>query len=115
MVPVFYYDVMAREFSKSFYNSIEWRTVREYCLLRDHHACVKCGRPAEEVHHKIRLTPDNINDVSITLNANNLISLCKDCHFAEHRQDKADGIARANGLPEYPYVFDENGMLIKKN
>ena len=103
MVPVFYYDVMAREFSKAFYNSIEWRTVREYCLLRDHHACVKCGRPAEEVHHKIRLTPDNIHDVFITLNPDNLICLCHDCHMKEH-----------SGFNDYEYTFDANGQLIKK-
>ena len=105
---------MSKQFSKAFYSSKEWQTVRFYCLLRDHHSCVKCGKPAEEVHHKIHLNPDNINDVTITLNPNNLICLCKDCHFAEHRQDKADGIAKANGLPVYEYEFDDNGMLIQK-
>lgn len=106
---------MARDFSKSFYRSKEWKTVREFCILRDHHACVKCGKPAEEVHHIIHLTPDNINNIQITLNPDNLICLCKECHFAEHRQDRADGIAEANGLPVYQYEFDDNGQLIKKN
>ena len=30
--------------------------------------------PAEEVHHKKELTPDNINDISVTVNPNNIIS-----------------------------------------
>lgn len=105
---------MSREFSKSFYNSKEWKVVREYCLIRDHYSCVKCGMPAEEVHHKIHLSPENIHNTSITLNPSNLICLCKDCHFAEHRQDKADGIAKANGLPEYEYTFNDEGMLVKR-
>lgn len=95
---------MAREFSKSFYNSKEWRVVRDYCILRDHHSCVKCGKPVEEVHHKIWLTPKNINDWNISLNPDNLICLCHDCHMAEHAK-----------YEESPYEFDKNGMLIKKS
>ena len=41
--------------------------------------------PAEEVHHKIRLTPENINDPTIALNHDNLVALCKACHLKEHR------------------------------
>lgn len=105
---------MAREFAKAFYHSKEWEAVRKYCLLRDNYLCVRCGNPAEEVHHKIHLSPENINDITITLNPDNLTCLCRDCHFNEHKQDKADGIAKAKGLPVNPYCFDENGMLIKK-
>ena len=105
---------MAREFSKSFYNSKEWKAVREFCLLRDHYACVKCGAPAEEVHHIIKLTPENILNTDICLNQDNLVSLCRECHFNEHKHDKAEGIAKAKGLPDNPYEFDSNGMLVKK-
>jgi len=105
---------MARAFAKAFYNSKEWKAVREYCILRDHHSCVKCGCPAEEVHHKIHLNQQNINDITITLNPDNLICLCKECHFKEHKQDKADGIAKSKGIPINPYEFDENGFLICK-
>ena len=69
---------MARDFSKAFYNSKEWEKVRQFVLLRDHHACTICGAPAEEVHHIKHLTPDNIGDVSITMNPANLTSLCKE-------------------------------------
>lgn len=102
---------MARDFAKAFYRSLEWRAVRDYCLLRDNYLCQHCGHPAEEVHHKIHLTPNNITDVSITLNPNNLVCLCKDCHFQEHRGDHGNG--RKNN-EDYPYTFDENGNLIPK-
>lgn len=44
--------------------------------------------PAEEVHHKIHLTPENINDPKIALNWNNLIALCKKCHIEEHTKKR---------------------------
>lgn len=101
---------MARDFAKSFYNSIEWKNTREYILKRDKYLC-RCGRPAEEVHHKIHLSPDNIGDPRITMNPENLVSLCKACHFEEHKGEHAKG--REAG-ENYGYEFDENGMLVKK-
>ena len=102
---------MARDFAKSFYKSKEWEQTRDYILKRDKYLCVKCGKPAEEVHHKKHLTPDNIGDVSITMNPDNLISLCKDCHFQEHRGEHGKGREKEESNP---YTFDANGMLIKK-
>lgn len=106
---------MAREFSKSFYNSKEWQRCRDYILKRDNYLCTKCGNPAEEVHHIIHLSPNNINDVSVTLNSDNLICLCKDCHFKEHQGDKLRGIKHSHGINyvEAECVFDENGFLIE--
>lgn len=40
--------------------------------------------PATQVHHIIPITPENIEDVNITLNPDNLIILCKPCHDAQH-------------------------------
>lgn len=101
---------MAREFSKSFYNSKEWEFTREYILKRDKYLC-KCGRPATEVHHIIHLSPQNIGDTSITMNPDNLVSLCRECHFNEHKGEHGKGreIKENN-----PYTFDENGMLVPK-
>ena len=107
---------MARSFSKSFYDSREWAAVRSYVLMRDHYTCTRCNNPAEEVHHITRLSPENIWDKSITLNPDNLISLCKDCHFAEHKAEKEAGQRRARGTSagdcREGYHFDENGMLV---
>lgn len=104
---------MAREFAKSFYLSKEWKKVRKAALIRDGYLCTKCGAPAEEVHHIIHITADNVGDPSVTLNLDNVVSLCKSCHFAEHTHDKANGIRRANGLAEVSYVFDDNGYLVE--
>lgn len=48
--------------------------------------CLKGNRytPAEEVHHIIELTPENINDPNITLNPSNLVALCRECHRKRH-------------------------------
>lgn len=80
-------------FAKSFYTSAAWiecarayrRSVGGLC-----ERCAKAGRivPAEEVHHKTRLTPENLSDPSIALDWGNLEALCKDCHIAEHRRKR---------------------------
>lgn len=104
--------IMARDFAKSFYNSKEWQKVREAVLMRDKYLCQHCGRPAEEVHHIKHLSPENIGDPSVTLDMNNLVSLCKDCHFEEHRGEHGKGRQSNEG---YQYTFDEHGQLVKIN
>lgn len=54
--------------------------MRRIVLHRDHYTCADCGGRANEVHHKVELTPDNITDDRIALNPDNLMSLCGDCH-----------------------------------
>lgn len=78
-----------RDFAKTFYRTQAWRDVRDYCMHRDSFLCQDClaeGRytPAEEVHHIIPLTPENIHSPSIALNPDNLVSLCRSCHKARH-------------------------------
>lgn len=96
---------MAREFSKSFYKSKAWKEVREYVFNRDYGICTKCGKPGEEVHHTIHLTPENINNPAITLNDKLLVTLCYECHKKEHRQSNvvSDGLE-----------FDSEGNLIQR-
>ena len=101
---------MARDFAKAFYNSKEWQMVRESVLRRDNFLCIHCGRPAEEVHHIKHLSPDNIMNPAVTLNMDNLVSLCRDCHFEAHRGEHASGRKSKDEAPEY--IFDENGQLI---
>lgn len=106
---------MARDFSKAFYNSALWKEVREAVLKRDRYLCQTpgCYQAAEEVHHKQHLTPGNIGDPNITVNMDNLISLCGNCHKARHHTDKVAGLrARARQrqqdiLPEI--AFDADG------
>lgn len=106
---------MARAFAGDFYHSKEWKKTREYVLMRDNYLCQYCGKPAAEVHHKIHLSENNIYDREINLNPDNLISLCKSCHFEQHYGDKGDGHrhkATPTDMPEY--YFDENGMIVEK-
>lgn len=112
---------MSRAFAKAFYNSKEWKRARDYCMIRDHHACIHCGKPAEEVHHVEPLTPGNIYDVTISLNPDNLISLCRDCHFDVHKKYRS--ICAKNAIKkkmqnriirEDGTYFDDEGMLVKR-
>ena len=96
---------MARDFSKKFYNSKEWAKCREAFKQSKHGICERCGMPGEEVHHKIYLTPDNINNPYITLNWDNLELLCSSCHSKEH-MSKYD-VVRDD------VMFDKNGNLIR--
>lgn len=110
---------MARDFSKGFYNSKEWAQVRAYVLMRDHYKCTLCGRSGDlEVHHIEHLKPSNINNAAITLNEKNLTTLCRDCHFRVHTQDKLNGTKEYNAANkagkdcDADFRFDENGYLV---
>lgn len=96
---------MARDFAKKFYKSKAWKAVRELVFNEAHGICEKCGELGEEVHHKIWLTPNNINDYDITLGRDNLQLLCKNCHINTHRHKTST----KEGL-----MFDSNGQLIQK-
>lgn len=95
---------MAKEWAKSFYNSSQWKVARGIALRRDYFTCQLCDSRAEEVHHVIELTPENIHDINIALNPDNLMSLCHDCHTKRTAGDIGD-------ITE-GYCFDENGMVV---
>lgn len=80
---------MAQDYAKEFYRSKAWQKCRSFVFNRDCGLCQDCEKkglmvPAEEVHHIIPITPENITDPSITLNPDNLVSLCRECHKARH-------------------------------
>lgn len=101
---------MARQFAQQFYKSKKWADKRAYILMRDRYKCVLCGSAKDlEVHHKVHLSPDNIGDYDVALNESNLITLCRECHFAEHKQDRIN--ANKKGDCDEEFYFDENGML----
>ena len=96
-----------KPYAESFYKSKAWARCRNTYMKSVGYLCEKCmeeGKfvPAEEVHHKIFITPQNINDPSITLNRNNLIALCREHHRQAHsRQDRrysVDGMGRVTVL-----------------
>ena len=90
--------------AESFYKSKAWQRCRENIMKRDAYLCVDCFKknkltPAEEVHHITELTADNINNPAITLNPDNLVSLCRECHKARH------------GARQHRYKIDERGRV----
>jgi 5-methylcytosine-specific restriction endonuclease McrA len=97
---------MAREFARKFYNNKTWKKCREAYKQSVYGLCERCGQPGDEVHHKIYLTPENINNPDITLNWDNLELLCATCHSIEHNRKEKEVVRE--GL-----TFDSNGDLIE--
>lgn len=95
---------MARDFSRKFYNSKAWIKCREGYKQSVYGLCERCGEPGDEVHHKIHLAPDNINDPEITLGWGNLELLCQSCHSIHHN-------SKYSPLRE-GFGFGENGDLL---
>lgn len=78
-------------FAHQFYVSPEWIRCRRLYADSVGRLCERCYAadkivPGTQVHHKIRLTPQNINNPEITLNWDNLELLCDDCHNDEHKK-----------------------------
>ncbi len=97
---------MAKEFSKSFYNSQRWQKTRAaflsahpYC---NRHEMVGIIVPAEHVHHIVELTEQNIDDPLVSLSWDNLEALCHDCHTREHT---------ANSQIDDGLFFDSDGNI----
>lgn len=84
---------MAKDFSVKLYKSKAWQRTREAYMKSVGNLCEDClkkgiYKPGEIVHHKIELTPENINDAEITLSWSNLKLLCRDCHAKIHGNKK---------------------------
>lgn len=78
-----------KEFAKHFYKSKTWQRCRQAFIAEriiiDGGLCQRCyTAPGYIVHHKVHLTPKNINNPNITLNHSNLEYVCHDCHNDEH-------------------------------
>lgn len=83
---------MHEQFANRLYSSRAWRQTRKAYAQSRHNLCERCLRqglyvPGVEVHHKIPLTPENIDDPRIALSWDNLELLCRDCHDAAHLSD----------------------------
>ena len=76
-----------------FYTTQIWRKCRASFMQERHGLCEVCMSrglivPAVHVHHKIPITPDNLDNPAITLNHANLMALCEECHQAQHRKKR---------------------------
>ena len=78
---------MHAQFANPFYSSRAWKKCRaEYARSVGGlcEACLRRGivKQGEQVHHKVALTPENIDDPRVTISWANLELLCEDCHKA---------------------------------
>ena len=92
---------MAKDYAKWFYNSQAWIKASKAYAASKFYICERCGRQGNVVHHKTKITPKNINNPEITLDFNNFMLLCHDCHNIIH------GLA-----PERKIKFDSSGNLV---
>jgi 5-methylcytosine-specific restriction endonuclease McrA len=100
---------MAYSFAYAFYHSRAWLDCREGYIQSVFGLCEHCGQPGYIVHHKVTLTPANINNPNVTLNWEMLEYLCLACHNIEH------GVCKKNtySITRDGLMFDSNGNLIK--
>ena len=102
-------DIRGRKkrFADDFYVSPQWKRCARGYRKSVGGLCEWCKKkgiikPAEEVHHIIRLTPENINKPEITLNWANLAALCKDCHKKIKKKEQR-------------WTVDEDGYVTPKD
>lgn len=84
---------MAKDFAQGFYKNKAWQRCRDAYTASVGGLCEECLREnkitaGEIVHHKIHLTPDNINDPAVSLNWDNLELVCRSCHLKLHGNRK---------------------------
>ena len=77
--------------SDGFYKSKDWYRVRAIVLKRDHYRCVFCGRNVKgkglpRVDHKKK----RVDYPELSLDLNNLQTLCTLCHEGVKARDEAD-------------------------
>ena len=94
-----------KEYAEPFYKSMAWKRTSEAYRKSVGGMCEVCwskgiARAGEIVHHKVHISPENINDTNITLNWNNLQLVCRECH------------AKAHSRKQLRYTFDEYGRII---
>jgi hypothetical protein len=74
---------------QTFYASREWITFRLALIAERGNRCQKCGKIIPHsveihAHHKIELMPENVHDKMISMNPDNILLLCRDCHDKVH-------------------------------
>jgi 5-methylcytosine-specific restriction endonuclease McrA len=84
----------------NFYKSDTWKLAREIKIRSVNGRCERCGGIGQEVHHRQRVTVDNVEDALVSLNPENLELLCRDCHNKEHKRFSKE------------MQFDEEGNIV---
>lgn len=73
-----------------FYNSQEWRELREQALARDNYECQWCKAEGRVTTTDAILEVDHIKELEyhpeLAMELDNLRTLCKDCHNKRHHR-----------------------------
>lgn len=69
---------------KTFYNSIEWKLLKDKKMMDEQYRCERCKKLATEVHHMKPIQTDK--GWELRLDYNNLLAVCVDCHNKEHNR-----------------------------
>lgn len=93
---------MARAFSMHIYKSKKWVRVSRAFMQSKNYMCEICGAPGKICHHKIWITPQNVDDPEIVWNPKNFMCVCQECH------NKIHGGQRKTR-------FDEDGHVVGRN
>lgn len=100
---------MAKEFARKLYNSKNWKNKRAEIFAANYGICQICEGVGAEVHHIKHLSPENIEDPEITLGSDNLILLCKECHFAQHKAEAFKSNKRKRLINDNWTYFNDKG------
>lgn len=88
---------------RKFYLSVRWEVLRAIKIASVDELCEKCDAIGTETHHKIHLTPDNLNNPEISLNQDNFMLLCNEFHNKEYGRFECNK----------EYEFDIDGHVVK--
>ena len=97
-----------KPYAERFYKSSTWKNTAASYMKSRGYLCERCLRrgihkPAELVHHKTHLSPENIDTPEISLSWDNLEAVCRECHAELHHE----GFVR-------PYKFDAAGRILER-
>ena len=88
---------MSQAWAKKFYNSNQWRTLRQRLIVEAHFLCALCGDSYLKdssllvAHHINELSPNNVTDPNVALNPRNIQIICRRCHDKIHRRFEFGG------------------------